>query len=425
MEWDDIHVLITGVSGFVGSYLARDLVDNGACVYGLVRRRADGTIPKNISHKKIENAINFVEGSLEDLPGLAHAIDTAEPDYIFHLAAQSFVPRSVSHPLETAQINCIGTINLLEAVRQKEVDPVMLFSGTSEEYGLVISSEVQHNSLKQKYGNIFPEPAQIPELPISEHNPFRPMSPYAASKVYGEILFRNYYLTYGLKGIVSRSFNHEGAGRGDQFVTSVITRQVTQLKCGEIDQISIGNVNACRDWSHIDDIIDGYQIVARKGQHGDVYNVGSNRTTSVLSYILMSIEASGLKVQEIRTNHSEKTVSDPLKPDNSRVFGVEFEKPRIDQMILTDEISFDIEDRGVIVRTDGPEIRIRFDPARFRPSEVPILFSDISKVKKLGYQVRYQVRDIIRDQMNFFMDAKNRCLLTCSDDENRTQEKMI
>ncbi len=425
MEWDDIHVLITGVSGFVGSYLARDLVDNGACVYGLVRRRADGTIPKNISHKKIEKAINFVEGSLEDLPGLAHAIDAAEPDYIFHLAAQSFVPRSISHPLETAQINCIGTINLLEAVRQKEVDPVMLFAGTSEEYGLVISSAEQQESLKQKYGTIFPEPARIPELPISESNPFRPMSPYAASKVYGEILFRNYYHTYGLKGMVSRSFNHEGAGRGDQFVTSVITRQVTQLNCGEIEQISIGNVNACRDWSHIDDIIDGYEIIARKGQPGDVYNVGSNRTTSVLSYILMSIEASGHKVREISTNHSDKKVADPLKPDNSSVFGVEFEKPRIDQMILTDEISFDIEDGGILVRTDGPDIRIKFDPARFRPSEVPILFSDISKVKKLGYHVKYQVRDIIRDQMNFYMDSKNRCLLTCSDDENRSQEKTI
>ena len=425
MEWDDIRVLITGVSGFVGSYLARDLVDNGACVYGLVRRRADGTIPKNISHKKIEKAINFVEGSLEDISGLVHAIDTAEPDYIFHLAAQSFVPRSISHPLETAQINCIGTINLLEAVRQKEVDPVILFAGTSEEYGLVISSEEQHESLKQKYGTIFPEPVRIPELPISESNPFRPMSPYAASKVYGEILFRNYYHTYGLKGLVSRSFNHEGAGRGDQFVTSVITRQVTQLKCGEIDQISIGNVNACRDWSHIDDIIDGYQIVARKGQYGDVYNVGSNRTCSVLSYILMSIEASGHKVHEINTNCSDKTVTDPLESDKSRVFGVEFEKSKIDQMILTDEISFDIEDGGILVRTDGPDIRIRFDPDRFRPSEVPILFSDISKVKKLGYQVRYQVRDIIRDQMNFFMDSKNRCLLTCSDDENRSQEKTI
>ena len=117
MNWNDKNVLITGVSGFAGSYLARDLLDKGARVYGMVRRRSDGTIPKNVSQKKIERAITYVEAGLEDLTGIANAIDIAEPDYIFHLAAQSFVPRSFSHPLETAQINGLGTNNLLEAVR--------------------------------------------------------------------------------------------------------------------------------------------------------------------------------------------------------------------------------------------------------------------------------------------------------------------
>lgn len=225
--------------------------------------------------------------------------------------------------------------------------------------------------------------------------------------------------------MVSRSFNHEGAGRGDQFVTSVITRQVAQLKYGETDRISIGNVNACRDWSHIDDIIEGYQIIAQKGQYGDVYNVGSNRTTSVLSYLLMSIEASGRSVREITTVRSEKVVKDPLKPDKSSVFGINFEKPKIDQMILTDQITFTIEDEGLLIKTDGSDIIVRFDPNRFRPSEVPILFSDITKVKKLGYQVKYQVRDIIRDQMNFFMDAENRCVLSGTERDCRSLEKKI
>ncbi|MDD1730095.1 MAG: GDP-mannose 4,6-dehydratase [Methanospirillum sp.] len=423
MKWDESRVLITGVSGFVGSYLARNLVDKGANVYGLIRRRADGAIPKNIAHNNIEDSITYVEGSLEDLPGLTHAIETAEPDYIFHLAAQSFVPRSFSHPLETAHINGIGTMNLLEAVRQNEVDPVMLFAGTSEEYGLVISSEEQYTLLKTKYGSVFPEPSRIPELPISENNPFRPMSPYATSKVYGEFLFRNYFHTYGLKTLVSRSFNHEGAGRGNQFVTSVITSQVTQLNHGEIDQISIGNVNACRDWSHIDDIIEGYQLIARKGQHGDVYNVGSNRTTSVLSYLLSSIEASGHTIHAISTVQNEKHVKNPLSSDKSSIFGVSFEKPLIDQMILSDEISFGVEDKGILVKTEGPEIRIQFDPDRFRPSEVPILFSDITKIQHLGYQVRHSIDDIIRDQMNFFMDSANRCYLTCSDDGKKSPEK--
>lgn len=412
MEWTDTNVLITGVSGFVGSYLARDLVDKGANVHGLVRRRADGTIPKNISHKKIERAITFVEAGLEDISGLAHSIDQVEPDYIFHLAAQSFVPRSFLNPLETAQINSIGTNNLLEVVRQKEADPVMVFAGTSEEYGLVISSEQQYEELKQKYGGIFPEPTRIPEVPINENNPLRPMSPYATSKVYGEFLFRNYFYTYGIKGMVSRAFNHEGAGRGLQFVTSVITNQVSRLKCKEIDSISIGNVNAFRDWSHIDDVVEGYQLIARNGRYGDVYNQGSNRTTSVLSYILYSIEACGHEIREICTTKSGKCVKNPLETDMSPVFGVQFEKTKIDRMILTNEIAFGIEDGGIVVKTEGSDINVVFDPERFRPSEVPILFSDITKIQGLGFQVNHHVRDIVRDQMNFFMDCNNRCTLS-------------
>ena len=412
MEWNDTNVLITGVSGFVGSYLARDLVDKGANVYGLVRRRADGMIPKNVAHKKIEKDITFVESGLEDLSGLEQAVEKAEPDYIFHLAAQSFVPRSFTHPLETAEINSIGTNNLLEAVRQKEADPVMVFAGTSEEYGLVISSEAQYAQLKQKYGTVFPEPERIPEIPIRETNPLRPMSPYATSKVYGEFLFRNYYYTYGLKGMISRAFNHEGAGRGIQFVTSVVTNQVTRLRCGEIDKISIGNVNAFRDWSHIDDIIEGYQLIARNGRPGEAYNQGSNRTTSVLSYILYSIESGGHEVREICTTKTGKCVKDPLETDMTPVFGVDFEKTKVDRMILTDEISFGIDDGGIMVKTEGPDIRIAFDPERFRPSEVPILFADITKIRGLGFQVRHHVRDIIRDQMNFYVDCNNRCSLS-------------
>jgi GDPmannose 4,6-dehydratase len=277
----------------------------------MVRRRSDGTIPKNVAQKKIERAITYVEAGLEDLTGIANAIDAAEPDYIFHLAAQSFVPRSFSHPLETAQINGIGTNNLLEAVRLKGADPVIVFAGTSEEYGLVISSEEQYTRLKEKYGNIFPEPAYIPELPIHENNPLRPMSPYAVSKVYGDYLFRNYFYTYGLKGIVSRAFNHEGAGRGIQFVTSVITSQVSHFRCQETDKITIGNVNAFRDWSHIHDIVHGYELLAMKGRPGEVYNQGSNRTTSVLSYILYSIEACGMPVHEICTTKTENASKIP------------------------------------------------------------------------------------------------------------------
>jgi len=408
MNWNDKNVLITGVSGFAGSYLARDLLDNGANVYGMVRRRSDGSVPKNLSKKKIERAITYVEAGLEDLAGIGQAIDIAEPDYIFHLAAQSFVPRSFTHPLETAQINGLGTNNLLEAVRMKGADPVLVFAGTSEEYGLVISSESQYEELKAKYGTIYPEPEKIPEVPITENNPLRPMSPYAVSKVFGDYLFRNYYYTYGLKGVISRAFNHEGAGRGIQFVTSVVTSQVSRLRCKELEHITIGNVNAFRDWSHINDIVNGYKLLALQGKPGEVYNQGSNRTTSVLSYILYSIEACGEKISDICTTKTGKCVKDPLEPDSKPVFGTNFEKSRIDRMILEGEIEFGPQDGGITVKTGKKEISIEFDPDRFRPSEVPILFADISKISQLGYEVRYSIRDIVQDQMNYYMDPDNR-----------------
>ena len=387
MSWKDKNVLITGVSGFAGSYLAKYLIDQGATVYGLIRRRADGRIPKNLVDKRIHNEVKLIEADLIDLASLAHALDVAQPDAIFHLAAQSFVPRSFTHPLETFQINTIGTANLLEAVRVKDYDPTIVFAGSSEEYGLVISSVEQYRRIKEKYGHIFPEPERIPELPINENNPLRPMSPYAVSKVHGEYMFRNYYYTYGMKTIVSRGFNHEGAGRGIMFVTSVVTNQVMKYKFDETDKIVIGNVNAFRDWSHVMDIVRGYCLLAEKGRPGDVYNQGSMKTNSVMSYILLSLEQAGWEVKKIETMKNNKVVENPTEIDDSEMFGVKFEKTKLDKMLLEHEIEFTIEDEGVWVYTDKGKIPVVFDPKRFRPSEVPILMADISKIKRLGFKV--------------------------------------
>jgi GDPmannose 4,6-dehydratase len=408
MSWKDKNVLITGISGFAGSYLAKYLIDQGANVYGIIRRRADGRIPKNLIDRRIHNEVNLIEADLTDLASLAHALDVAQPDIIFHLAAQSFVPRSFTHPLETFQINTIGTANLLEAVRVKDYDPIIVFAGSSEEYGLVISSVEQYKRVKEKYRHIFPEPERIPEVPINENNPLRPMSPYAVSKIHGEYMFRNYYYTYGMKTIVSRGFNHEGAGRGIMFVTSVVTNQVMKYKFGEIGKIVIGNVNAFRDWSHVMDIVRGYCLLAEKGRPGDVYNQGSMRTNSVISYILLSLEQAGWEVKKIETMKNNKVVENPTEIDDSEMFGVKFEKTKLDKMMLEDEIEFTLEDEGVWVHTDKGKIPVVFDPKRFRPSEVPILMADISKIKRLGFKVEHKLTDIIKDQLNYFLKPENR-----------------
>ena len=402
------NILITGISGFVGSHLARELIDRNANVYGLVRRRSDGQIPFNIKRQKIEKGINLIEGDLESISSLGNAISISSPDMIFHFGAQSFIPRSFSDPLETMGSNCCGTANLLEAIRLKDADPIVVFAGSSEEYGLVISSAKQYDKAKSRYGAVFPEPQRIPEIPISEENPLRPMSPYAVSKVYGDYLMRNYWHSYGIKTVVSRAFNHEGAGRGAMFVTSAITSQVMKLKFGEIDFLSIGNVNAFRDWSHVSDIIDGYITLAEKGEYGQVYNQGSERTNSVISFLLLSLECAGYEIKRIETISGDKAVAEPLIKEESRIFGTNFERTRIDELMLKEELEFVPEDLGMIVQTNKGDIKVNFDANRFRPAEVPILLSDARKIKAIGYTVKSNLRDIISDQLNYYLSGKDR-----------------
>ena len=295
--------------------------------------------------------------------------------------------------------------NLLEAIRNKGINPVIVFAGSSEEYGLVICSDAQYKSAVKKQGVIFPAPVEIPEVPIKEENPLRPMSPYAVSKVYGDFLMRNYHASYGLRTIVSRGFNHEGAGRGIMFVTSALAKQVMQIKRGEIDKIVVGNVNAFRDWSHVTDIVKGYCLLAEKGKHGDVYNQGSQRTNSVITYALLALESAGYKVSKIQTIRNKKAITAPTASDKSKYFGLNFEKTKVDRMILDGEIEFQAQDEGITVFTDKGKVTISFDADKFRPAEVPILLASTRKIDKLGFKTAYSLSDIITDQLNFYMDT--------------------
>jgi len=400
MDWKNRNILITGADGFVGSYLAEELIENNANVYGLIQRGSQGIYSQNLANHGIENDLKVVEGDLTDITSLASALDESEPEYVFHLAAQSFIPASFKDPLKTQLINANGTANLLEAIRIKDLNPKVVFAGSSDEYGLVISSEEQYEQLKSKYGVVFPEPASIPELPITESNPLRPMSPYATSKVYCEYMMRNYHDSFGMKTVVSRSFNHEGAGRGPMFVTSVVTEQVSDLKSGKINSIRIGNVNALKDWSHVTDVVKGYMQLASNGVSGDVYNQGSMRTNSVLSYILLSLEATGHNIERIETFNGEKILKDPTAMNNHPVFGVKFEKTAVDSEMLEGNLEFTASDGGINAFTDKGKITIEFDPERFRPSEVPVSLCDNTKIQKISAKYNYSLKDIIQDQLN-------------------------
>lgn len=406
MGWDGKRVLITGISGFVGPYLAWFLLDQKAAVYGLVRLKAEGLEPKSLSDR--EQEIRLLEGDLTDISSLSLVLGESKPDVIFHLASHSLVSRSFTHALDTLNVNVMGTANLLEAIRISGLDPIVVFAGSGEEYGLVISSDKHYDKAKERYGTLFPEPETIPELPIAETNPLRPMSPYAVSKVQGEYLMRYYYYCHGVKTVVSRAFNHEGARRPVAYVTSSITSQVMRLKLRETDRIIIGNVSACRDWSHVMDIVRGYCLLSEAGKFGDVYNQGSMRTNSVLSYLLLSLEQAGWKVDSIKTIKNNKVVEAPTERDSSRLFGIEFEKTRIDRLLLEDELDLSIEDKGILVYTDKAKIPIYFDVNRFRPVDLPVMLSDTNKIQNLGFRTRHRIEDIIRDQLNHLRVSDNR-----------------
>jgi GDPmannose 4,6-dehydratase len=407
-KFADSRVLVTGCSGFVGPHLITRLLEMGADVYGIDRRKArTGDLLKRLGEYPQER-VHIISADMIDISSIANALGKSEPNYIFHLAAQSFVPESFINPLSTVTMNTVGTANLLEAVRMKALDPRVVFAGSSEEYGLVAFSEKQWASILERHGSVFPSPETIPEVPIRETNPLRPMSPYAVSKVAGEYLMRDYCHTYGIKSVVSRAFNHEGAGRGDNFVTSVVTRQAVQTAYKEIKSMYIGDVTSFRDWSHVSDIVDGYLLLVSRGLPGEVYNQGSQRTNSVLSYILLSLEAIGLKPLSMRTLDGKVTVDNPGQLESARCFGLDMLLTQADKMLLDEELTLTIENRGLSIKTTRGNVEVLFDKDRYRPSEVPILLSETSKIRGIGFEIAHSLKDIIADQINYYLDRDRR-----------------
>ena len=402
-------MLITGISGFVGPHLAKSYLDDGDEVYGLVRRRADGDVNRGLQELGIQDEVKKIEGNVEDLTSLLMAFDAARPDIVFHLAAQSFVHRSFINPLEVVNSNAVGTANVLESMRLKADNSTKLvFAGSSEEYGFVASTRKQVERFERASGKVFPPVVQCPELPIAETNPLRPISPYAVTKVFGEYMSIEYAHSYGLKNVVSRGFNHEGARRGSYFVTASAARQVSALARGESKHVTVGNVEAFRDWTHIDDMVKGYRLLADKGEKGQAYNVGSERTNSVVAYILMCFNAAGMEVRSIQTLKNSRKLDDPAAETKLSMFGRKWSGMEIDRLLLNDEFHFSLGDGGFRVITDKGGFDVLFDSEKYRPTDVPILLADTANIRKLGYHTSHSVRDIVVDQLNYYADQQHR-----------------
>lgn len=277
--------LITGITGFAGSHLAEWLLKNKKEieVYGSYRLRS------RMEHiKEFIQEIHLVECELKDPHSVDELIKTVRPDYIFHLAAQSFVPTSWNSPAETLTANQIGQVNLFEAILKYEVDCTIQIACSSEEYGLV-----------------YPE-----EVPIKEENPLRPLSPYAVSKVGQDYLGYQYHKSYGLKVIRTRTFNHTGPRRGEAFVTSNFAKQIAEIEKGIKPPILyVGNLKAKRDFTDVRDVVRAYWLAVEKGIPGEVYNIASGVAYSIEEMLNKLIRLSSAKI-EIQQDRSRIRPSD-------------------------------------------------------------------------------------------------------------------
>ena len=252
-----MRVLITGITGMVGSHLAEYILNNHLSVeiHGLVRWRS----PLDNIHG-ILTKVTLHLAELRDLNSLVLLLRRIKPGWIFHLAAQSYVSSSFESPADTIHTNVIGTTNLLDAVRVAEIDPKIHICSSSEVYGQVTKDEI----------------------PIRETNPFRPASPYAVSKVGEDMIGLQYFLSYGIKTIRTRMFTHTGPRRGDVFAESAFAKQIAEIEAGlRSNPMKVGNLDSVRTFSDVRDAVRAYWLLLENCPPGEVYNIGGNRTMTV------------------------------------------------------------------------------------------------------------------------------------------------
>jgi len=267
-----LRALITGAGGFVGGHL---------CAYLLARTDWElaGTVyPHPVETQPQEPRLRLRYADLRDPQGVQTLISEVQPDHIFHLAAQSFVPTSFADPWDTLHNNIRAQLNLLEAVRRLGREVRILVVGSTEEYGA-------------------PKPE---ELPLTEESPLRPNNPYAVSKVAQDFLGLQYHLAYGIPVVRVRPFNHTGPGQSPRFVVPAFASQIARIEAGLQDPVmKVGNLDAARDFTDVRDIVRAYHLAVTQGEPGDVYNLASGRPQSVRGLLekLLSYSQSEIRVE--------------------------------------------------------------------------------------------------------------------------------
>ena len=341
--------LITGITGQDGAYLAEFLLDKGYKVHG-IKRRSSLINTDRIDHiyedPHIENQ-NFIlhYGDLTDSLNLTKIINQVKPDEIYNLAAMSHVAVSFDLPEYTANVDALGTLRILEAVRLLKLDnKVKIYqASTSELYG------------------------KVQEIPQNEDTPFYPRSPYGVAKLYGFWITKNYREAYGIFASNGILFNHESPIRGETFVTRKITRAVSKMALGLQDKLYLGNLDSKRDWGHAKDYVRMMWLILQAPKPDD-WVIATGKTSSVRDFIIKAFKAVGAEIEFKGTGIDEKGII-------SKVSGTNY-KLKVGQEVVS------------------------VDPRYFRPSEVDILVGDSSKAKKeLGWIPEISLDELIKDMM--------------------------
>jgi GDPmannose 4,6-dehydratase len=321
------RALITGVTGQDGAYLSQLLLSKGYEVFGMARRTSTGGFQDaRLRWLGVVDQVKIVDGDLHDLSSLIRLVKEIEPDEVYNLAAQSFVGTSWHQPILTAQVTALGVTNMLEAVRLARPHARFYQASSSEMYGLIQESHQ------------------------SEKTPFYPRSPYAVAKLYGHWITVNYRESFGLHASSGILFNHESPLRGIEFVTRKVTDGVARIKLGQADKLSLGNIDAKRDWGHARDYVRAMWLMLQQDEADD-YVVATGRTTTVREMCRIAFEHVGLKMDD----------------------------------------------------------HLHIDPALFRPAEVDVLLGDPAKaVAKLGWQSEITLQQMIVEMVNADLERLKR-----------------
>lgn len=356
--------LITGITGQDGSYLAELLLEKGYEVHG-IKRRASSFNTDRIDHiyqspHEEQPQFKLHYGDLTDTSNLTRIINAVQPDEVYNLGAQSHVAVSFESPEYTADVDGIGTLRLLEAIRFLGLEKKTRFyqASTSELFGLV------------------------QEIPQKETTPFYPRSPYAAAKMYAYWITVNYRESYGMYACNGILFNHESPRRGETFVTRKITRGMSNIAQGLEECLHLGNMDALRDWGHAKDYV-RMQWMMLQQEEADDFVIATGKQISVRAFVKMSAHEAGLEI--------------------------EFSGQGVDEIATVTQVL----DSEKAPHVNPGDVIVRVDPRYFRPAEVETLLGDPTKAKeKLGWECEISVEEMCAEMVaNDLENARKHALL--------------